>query len=505
MGAGQTMLHDRLRIVLAALLAVFASAAHAEWAAYTSKNFTLFSDAPQSQVLELLRDFEEYRRVALAVMSLPDVADDQALKIVYPTRSADFRVFGASDNIAGFFYHGEFGPRIAIRSAASRWGVGASTAASADRQTLYHEYVHYLMDQRSGLNYPPWYREGIATVLMMIEPAESTINVGMPPRVEWRRIGATVEDIVDTDYDGEIDEFYVMSWLLTHYLTIDAVDKPQRRQQMADYLRRYNAGENPLEAFKASFATTAADMQRAVEVYRQQRTLKVLRVPRFQYTGGVTKRALEEGEELYLLGDVAVELYEGAAALDKFDEFDKRYGDSPLRFKVMGRRAVALGHEDRYDEGNALVEQIVALNLDDGDVFADVAHYFHDRFQVQSRENDAGASASLERSIHYGELAVERNARDLEALFYLGRAYGFGGNYEMATRTLLRAFRQAPGAEDINFSLARVLYQSGNTRDAILLITRNYSATHSADSRKRYGELLQQMKDGKVDHELLDP
>lgn len=505
MGAGQTMLHGTLRIVLAALLAVFTSSARAEWAAYTSKNFTLLSDAPQSEVLELLRDFEEYRRIALAVTSLPDVTDDQALKIIYPTRSADFRVFGASDNIAGFFYHAEFGPRIAIRSAASRWGVGANAAANADRQTLYHEYVHYLMDQRSGLNYPPWYREGIATVLMMIEPAESTINVGMPVRAEWRRVGATVEDIVDTDYDGEIDEFYLMSWVLTHYLTIDAVDKPQRRQQMADYLRRYNAGENPLEAFTTSFGTTAADMQRAVEEYRRQRTLKVLRVPRSEYTGGVTKRVLEEGEELYLLGDVAVELYESAAALEQFDEFDKRYGESPLRFKVMGRRAVALGHEDRYDEGNALVDRIVALNLDDGDVLADLAHYFHDRFQVQNRENDAGASASLERSIHYGELAVDRNARDLEALFYLGRAYGFAGNYEMAARTLLRAFRQAPGAEDINLSLARVLYQGGNTKDAILLITRNYSATHSAESRKRYGELLEQMKQGNVTGAFLDP
>jgi tetratricopeptide (TPR) repeat protein len=499
------MPHNRLRIALAALLAAFAWTAHAEWAAYTSRNFTLFSDAPQSDVLQLLRDFEEYRRVALAVMNLPDAADDQALKIIYPTRPADFRVFVASDNIAGFFYHAEFGPRIVIRSATSRWGMGSTGAAAADRQTLYHEYVHYLMDQKSGLNYPPWYREGIATVLMMVEPGESTINVGMPLRTEWRRVGATVEDIVDTDYDGEIGEFYAMSWLLTHYLTIDAVDKPERRQQMADYLRRYNAGEDPLEAFTTSFGSSASDVQRAVERYREQRTVKVLRVPRSEYAGDVSKRALQAGEELYLLGDVAVELYRSASALEQFEAFDKGYADSPLRFKVLGRRAVALGHEDRYDEGDAVIAEILALNVDDGDVLADAAHYFHDRFQVQSRDDDAGASASLERSIRYGELAVERNARDLEALFYLGRAYGFAGNYEMATKTLLRAFAQAPGAEDINLSLARVLYQSGNTKDAILLVTRNYSATHSEESRKRYGELLQQMNDGNVDQEFLDP
>ena len=70
---------------------------------------------------------------------------------------------------------------------------------------------------------------------------------------------------------------------------------------------------------------------------------------------------------------------------------------------------------------------------------------------------------------------------------------------------MLKAFQQAPGADDINLSLARVLYQSGNTKDASLLITRNLSATHSAEARQRYRELLQQMKDGNVDPKFLEP
>jgi hypothetical protein len=65
---------NRFRVVLAALLGLCASLANAQWAAYSSANFTLFSDAGDDDVLELLRDFEEYRRVALAVMGLPDEA-----------------------------------------------------------------------------------------------------------------------------------------------------------------------------------------------------------------------------------------------------------------------------------------------------------------------------------------------------------------------------------------------------------------------------------------------
>jgi tetratricopeptide (TPR) repeat protein len=438
-------------------------------------------------------------------MGLPDEAEDQALKIVHPTRDADFRALGAPEMAGGFFYHAEFGPRIVIRGQMSRRGSAPQGAAAADRATLYHEYVHYLMDGRSGRNYPPWYREGIATVLMFIEPEDAVTKVMPLPRVNWRSVGATVEDIVDTDYSGDISDFYAMSWLLTHYLTIDAIDKPERQKQLVDYLRRYDAGEDPLEAFTASFGGSAADMQRVLETYRGQRTMKFLQVPRSTYAGEISQRSLQAGEELYLLGDLAVELYSSEKALDIFDRFDEQHAQSAFRVKVMSRRAVALVHEDHFDAGDALIEQVVALSPDDGDVLADVAHYFHDRFQVQSRAADASAAESLRRSIRYGELAVARNARDLEALFYLGRAYGFSGDYDNATETLLRAFQQAPGADDIGSSLARVLYQSGDTENAMLLISRSYSSSHSEQARERYRELLQQMRDGTVGADFLDP
>jgi hypothetical protein len=137
----------RFRIVLATLLGLSASLAHAEWALYSSKNFRLYSDASETEVLVLLNDFEEYRRIALTVMNLSDEGEDQALKIVHLTRTADFRALGARANIAGFFYHEEFGPRIVMRGALSRRGSSAQAADNADRTTLYHEYVHYLMDQ----------------------------------------------------------------------------------------------------------------------------------------------------------------------------------------------------------------------------------------------------------------------------------------------------------------------------------------------------------------------
>lgn len=68
----------------------------------------------------------------------------------------------------------------------------------------------------------------------MVDPAESIIKVGLPlPNVYWRSVSTSVEDIVDSDYRGGIGDFYLMSWLFMHYLTIDTVDKPERLQQFA--------------------------------------------------------------------------------------------------------------------------------------------------------------------------------------------------------------------------------------------------------------------------------
>lgn len=66
--------------------------------------------------------------------------------------------------------------------------------------------------------------------------------------------------------------------------------------------------------------------------------------------------------------------------------------------------------------------ELLALDVDDAEVMAEISHYFRDRFQIRSRVSRDEAHANLEQSIHYGERAVERDPEDLEAQFYLGRA-----------------------------------------------------------------------------------
>ena len=281
------------------LVSIFASSsAVAEgWYAFTSDNFTLYSDAPEEDTKQLVEKFEIFRDTALLVLGLPDQPENQRLVIIVYSNPGDFGRIRPGDNVTGFYYDSIFGPRMLLRDA----------GGNAARETLFHEYVHYLMNQRSTYNYPPWYAEGLATLLMTAD-IDETIVVGKPPRqiALGIQLGyrASVHDVVTVAVDAE-DGFYLTSWLLSHYFSLG---NPTRRQQTLDYLRRYDAGEDPVEAFEASYGISTSGMERELAAYARRPILTALEAPKREYSGSLSTRALARSEALLLLADIAVEV-----------------------------------------------------------------------------------------------------------------------------------------------------------------------------------------------------
>jgi tetratricopeptide (TPR) repeat protein len=492
-----------LLAVVPLLSAVAAQAALAnEWIAHTSDNFTLYSDADEEETVALLGDFEVFRLTALATLNLPDLPESERLTIVVFDTARDFGRIKGGLEASGFFYHSIFGPRMMI---------GPAGRSEVTQLILFHEYVHYLMNQRSTLNYPPWYREGLASVLQTTDITDSAILVGKAPAGYARALelgfDASLHDLIDPDFDGEIGGFYVTSWLITHYLLIDSFSNPARKQATTDYLRRYDAGEDAVEAFTQSFGVSPGEMQREIAAYGRRNALPGFSWPRIQYSGALSRRALEPGEDLYLLGDLAVEQDEYESAHYYFDRFEKLGIDSPLSTNVVSRRAIALVHEEKIEEGDELVAELLAQEIGDADVLADVAHYEFDRY-VYDRDNNGGSGLThLDRSIEYGERAVEKDPQDIEALYYLGLANELKGNLQAAADTLLKAYDISPSIPRLNVNLARVLIKGGQRDLGAYLVSRLYSATHSEEARAEFKAIRQQIEAGEVDSvlEKLDP
>lgn len=265
-------------------LSVFALEASArDWSEYTSDHFTVHSDADSDDVAALIQEFELFRLVTLSVLGLPDGAEDDRLLIFVFGRGREYGRFRPSSNVAGYFYHSIFGPRMIV----------ASGNEDEIRYLLFHEYVHYLVHRRSRFNYPRWYSEGLASLLESAEISDSGIRVGLPPIGFARAIelgfNTTVDDLIDLKPGGSESSFYLMSWLLTHYLLLDSSADASRKQHLADYLRRYDAGEDPVEAFEAAFGMTASEMYRELGRYARRPTLSGLSWPANRYEGRLSR------------------------------------------------------------------------------------------------------------------------------------------------------------------------------------------------------------------------
>jgi hypothetical protein len=127
------------------------------------------------------------------------------------------------------------------------------------------------MDRHSRMNYPRWFSEGYAELLAGMRIDEETVLVGLPNEAMRRTFaqgGALrVSSVIDLEFDQGF-AFYMTSWILVHYLLLESVPNVERWQQTLEYLRRFDAGDDPVAAFEQTFGTTGRDMDRLLNAYK---------------------------------------------------------------------------------------------------------------------------------------------------------------------------------------------------------------------------------------------
>jgi tetratricopeptide (TPR) repeat protein len=380
--------------------------------------------------------------------------------------------------------------------------------SASNQQVLFHEYVHYLMSQRSRFNYPRWYAEGLASVLMTTEIGDS-ILVGNPTAAGALVIAyasrplSTVHDVVTGTIDNKVD-FYVTAWLLSHYVSIG---NRTRREQTTDYLRRYDAGEDPVAAFEASYGITTTAMDAELAAYASRDKLTALRTQRKPYSGSLSTRALGQDEAVLLLADIAIEVNALEAAQHYFEQASMTSNDSPFRDKLLARRSIAYMHEKKIGEGDELMTRLLENGSEDPQVLGDIAHYAFEEFvEIKTGRWTGDGTAKLERAIEYGVRAVEADPANLEAKYYLGLSYEAAGRLQNAVDTLLSGYEQSPSLV-LNLALARVLIKGGQHELASYLLSRLVNVTHADVWRTAVREVVADLEDGTLskDYRLLTP
>lgn len=230
-------------IFLAAMACLWTTSASAEWRAYDTPHFIVYSQSELPRVEELATRLETYDK--LMRMATGTEEDDSVKVRIYEVADMEEveEALGLTDSgIAGFYDSNSLGPYLVTPRKTQRAG-----RYFTPELVLQHEYAHHFMLQYFPAIYPSWYVEGFAELIGSSMPmADGRIGYGMPAKhrgndilEHWVGLQEllTKEKVIYLDTYGE-------GWALTHFLTFDG----ERSKQLRAYLTELTAGKSMAEA-----------------------------------------------------------------------------------------------------------------------------------------------------------------------------------------------------------------------------------------------------------------
>ncbi|WP_043319873.1 lipopolysaccharide assembly protein LapB [Microbulbifer sp. HZ11] len=491
---GHWRLRTLLRLFGALTLLVSVGASAGAWYEYQSENFTVYSDVPERRVYELMRDLERFRRTALSFTGQEETPENQKLRVFHFRDSGEFERFTGDRKIAGLYRETWEGPIIFSRDG----GHGISGSG-----LIFHEYVHHLMRERSGMTYPRWYSEGFAELLASAELHKKTVLVGGLP--EWRLSAwaendpLTIEQLLappplaaqnGEDNSRYWNNYYASAWLLTHYLQLGhTAGHPDYRAATTSYLKAVAAGENPFAIFEEHFGKSIEVIGREMLAYMRDDIQRYqLEIP--EYTYSIPRRELTENEQLFLLAAEAMDFDKPQLAL----EYLKRSEQQGLGWSEnLTAMAVIEAEKKNYKLGEKVVEEIGEHGQISHLTAANLAQFYLLRLQALTltREWDEDF---YESAVKYGKIAVQMGPNYLPGYRTLWTAYQLKGESEDALQIMLSAYHQEPSHLNLNATLG--FYLAHLEKDALAreYLERVVAWSHSEDLRARAEALLERRK-----------
>ncbi|MDT9599799.1 tetratricopeptide repeat protein [Sphingosinicella rhizophila] len=201
-----------------------------------------------------------------------------------------------SGTVAGFYI-----PRASASVAFIPASIGSGEEWNMDAENvLLHEYAHHFTYQNYAGAFPAWFIEGFAEFHSSAKfEKDGTVGIGMPPLHRgWGLLAGNplpLEKMMTAE-PGELntterEALYGRGWLLTHFLTFE----PDRRDQLAAYLRGINQGESSLDAAEAAFGDLK-QMSKELDRYLMRRKMSYVPIQPLPI-GDLEIREVSPGED----------------------------------------------------------------------------------------------------------------------------------------------------------------------------------------------------------------
>lgn len=341
------------------------------WSEVRTENFRIVGDPGEKKLLKVGQRLEEFRHALRQVA--PHLSKETTLETTVVVFADDrdfhpYKPFNAGGRItswvAGYFQAGTDRNYIAL-----------ALGGRADRayRTIFHEYVHYLIDNGSGRpDLPAFYSEGLAEYYDSMSVEKDVVRLGGADPVHLRILGQNglipLKEFFATDYDRlrssskeDANRFYAQSWALAS-LFMNETGAPFDLSGFGRYVEKLQRGSDAEAAFREVFGTGFSELENRLlllidkKIFPTNVTSLNGVAPAY---GKYSTRPLGEAEMLAGLGDLLYqqERFEDAAPL-----LERALKLDPGSARALSTLGLIRFKQNRNEEARGLLQRSVAAS-----------------------------------------------------------------------------------------------------------------------------------------------
>ncbi|WP_444945908.1 hypothetical protein ACJJIP_20675 [Microbulbifer sp. VTAC004] len=232
---------------------------NSNWHEIETEHFRIVTNGSPRRVTKLAVDLERFR--ILTQKYFYQTSDQQKLTIYALADELSFSGMSSvnsSQRSIGQFQNTPYGSFALLNLKGNQYLPG-----NPARQTLFHEYTHFLTYSGSRRNYPYWFSEGIAEVFSTAEfgknnefsighiPVSRAISLSRSSELPLEKLLTATPGSLN---DRETSALYASGWMLAHWLYFDP--ERIRAKGLELYLDAYHSGADSASALPKALGMT---------------------------------------------------------------------------------------------------------------------------------------------------------------------------------------------------------------------------------------------------------
>jgi len=486
-----------IALAVAALAAVTASPAQAEWLEARTRHFVITGDTSQSEIRKRAQRLEQFDA---AMRYLLGTEEGAPVHLFLLRNMSEVQQLANDRNVGGFY------SASALMAQAFMPMTIANAPDGFDAESvLFHEYTHHMLLGSTTVVIPRWATEGLAEMFMTARIAnDGSVTIGAASMARQYDIRAmhrwSVEELLRRDSESvsssEVIERYSRGWALCHYLWMSG----ERPGQYVKFISILNKTGNQVDAGKEAFGDLAK-LDRDVDAYLRRSSYNVSKFTADQLKAqtDVAIRPMSAGEaamiQLRMQSARGVDKKQAENVYARALPIALQYPQDPVVQTWFAEMALDSG---RFAEADQAADRAIAIDPNQLKALAFKGRVAAQKALTSKDPNDWKSA----RALFLRANRVDPNDPYPFTLYYDSFAAAGVAASENAVAGLFRAVMVMPQDLDLRVRAAIALLRLNEVEKARIILAPAAFNPHGSEDNPM-AKLLKGMDEGKPANDLL--